>query len=286
MSPSVPVPQPVVARPLRRPGGLPPLFLISAPEVNALGYVALSRCLPAEESPYDVQARRGAFPPPRREYEPEEIAALGAAYLAAIRAVQPEGPYLLAGMCAGGHIAFEIARRLESGGERVALLALLDTWPVENSSRYPLVLFEALRGRLRRLPGEGRLAWVRRIAGQAARLLAARLGRDPARPASTDFDRWRARVWPGRSFVPPRYRGEITVLAAGRQAYYRLRDPTLGWAARSDRPVQVHILPGDHQSLLRAPNVGAVAEALAGCVAEARELHGRPAPARATRRLG
>ena len=44
--------------------------------------------------------------------------------LQAIRQAQEEGPYFLAGTCNGGMVAYEIARRLRSEGETVALLAL------------------------------------------------------------------------------------------------------------------------------------------------------------------
>ena len=59
-----------------------------------------------------------------------------------IVAHQPEGPYALAGYSLGGIIAFEMARQLRRSGQQVALLALLDSYPVtpEQSSleRVPL----------------------------------------------------------------------------------------------------------------------------------------------------
>ena len=54
------------------------------------------------------------------------IAEMAAYHVGKVRSVQPRGPYLLAGMCAGGVIAYEMARQLQSQGERVALVALLD----------------------------------------------------------------------------------------------------------------------------------------------------------------
>lgn len=48
-------------------------------------------------------------------------------YVAAIRAVQPQGPYWLGGYCMGGLVAFEMARRLVTAGEQIASLLLLDT---------------------------------------------------------------------------------------------------------------------------------------------------------------
>jgi thioesterase domain-containing protein len=48
-----------------------------------------------------------------------------AAYFAAqIKAFQPNGPYLIAGYCAGGAIAFELARQLVRSGSTVNLVAL------------------------------------------------------------------------------------------------------------------------------------------------------------------
>jgi len=44
-----------------------------------------------------------------------------------MRRVQPAGPYVLVGHSLGGRVAFEVARRLEGAGDRVALVAVLDT---------------------------------------------------------------------------------------------------------------------------------------------------------------
>ena len=57
----------------------------------------------------------------------DEVPALAAHYLAALRQHQPQGPYRLGGWSSGGTIAFEMARQLEAEGEQVACLALLDT---------------------------------------------------------------------------------------------------------------------------------------------------------------
>lgn len=50
-------------------------------------------------------------------------------YLDAIRQVQPHGPYLLAGYSLGGLVTLEMAQRLIADGEKVALLAMLDSYP-------------------------------------------------------------------------------------------------------------------------------------------------------------
>ena len=51
---------------------------------------------------------------------------MAACYLGAVRRVQPEGPYRLAGWSLGGQIAFEMARRLREQGQVVDTLVLFD----------------------------------------------------------------------------------------------------------------------------------------------------------------
>ncbi|WP_245687670.1 non-ribosomal peptide synthetase [Rhodococcus phenolicus] len=62
---------------------------------------------------------------------PGSIPELAARYVDRIRAVQPDGPYHLLGWSAGGTIAHEMAVQLREAGQRVALLALLDTFTPE-----------------------------------------------------------------------------------------------------------------------------------------------------------
>ncbi|MEO6086808.1 MAG: thioesterase domain-containing protein [Umezawaea sp.] len=64
-----------------------------------------------------------------RERPSLSIVEMAARYLREIRAVQPHGPYLLVGPCAGGRVAYEVARQLEEVGERVAVLALINAMP-------------------------------------------------------------------------------------------------------------------------------------------------------------
>jgi thioesterase domain-containing protein len=51
---------------------------------------------------------------------------LATAALAALRQVQPHGPYYLIGDCLGGKLAYQLALALKDAGEEVAFLGLLD----------------------------------------------------------------------------------------------------------------------------------------------------------------
>jgi 3-oxoacyl-(acyl-carrier-protein) synthase/thioesterase domain-containing protein/acyl carrier protein len=52
-------------------------------------------------------------------------------YVACVREVQPEGPYVIGGYSFGGNVAFEMALRLQHAGEHIARIVLLDSHPPE-----------------------------------------------------------------------------------------------------------------------------------------------------------
>jgi acetoacetyl-CoA synthetase len=62
--------------------------------------------------------------------EPSESIEEMARYsLDAVKQLQPHGPYLLVGYSLGGLVTLEMARQLNTAGESVALLAMLDSYP-------------------------------------------------------------------------------------------------------------------------------------------------------------
>lgn len=65
----------------------------------------------------------------RRERVQTSIGELAEGYLAELLEIQPTGPYLLGGLCNGGMIALEMARRLAATGRQVAFTAFVNTIP-------------------------------------------------------------------------------------------------------------------------------------------------------------
>jgi thioesterase domain-containing protein len=259
-------------------GARRPLFLIGVPGVNALGYVALARGLPAEQPVYVVQPTRRGRLFPSEGIGPggrDEYPILAEEYLASIRTVQPEGPYFLAGSCDGAFVAFEMTRRLEAEGQRVAVLAIVDTWPLENTAIYPLVMVKVWERRWQETEPAQRRALVRRkaaeVIGRGAAIVRARvLGQEPPAappvkptPYTLRPARWRARLWPGPEFRTPVVQAPIVVLRVPEQPYWRIRDHALGWRGRTRGAVTVHVLSGDHLNWARAPHVAGFSRALA-----------------------
>ncbi len=109
--------------PIRRGGDAAPLFYVHPMGGNVLCYVQFAQHLPEGRPFYALQAFGvDAGTEPVRGME--EIARR---YIAAIRRVQPEGPYHLGGWSFGGFVAFEMARQLREEGQEVGSLVVLDT---------------------------------------------------------------------------------------------------------------------------------------------------------------
>ncbi len=104
-------------------GRKPPLFCVCAGDGNATGFAALARRLPNDQPLYAFQPRGLNGNAPLHTSVP----AAAKHYVRQLRRRQPRGPYLLAGRCLGASIAYEMARRLTSKGEEVALLVALDS---------------------------------------------------------------------------------------------------------------------------------------------------------------
>ncbi|MFL5859610.1 MAG: non-ribosomal peptide synthetase, partial [Solirubrobacteraceae bacterium] len=67
----------------------------------------------------------------REQFSEEEsphawVQAIAAQYVREMRALQPSGPYIIIGACAGGHIALEMAQQLHAGGAEMSRLIMID----------------------------------------------------------------------------------------------------------------------------------------------------------------
>ncbi|MFD7667825.1 amino acid adenylation domain-containing protein [Streptomyces sp. NPDC059788] len=113
--------------PLRTGGSRPPLFCVHPSGGLSWCYAGLLRHLGPDIPVYGLQAGGLA----RRAALPATFEEMVADYVGQIRAVQPAGPYHLLGWSLGGALAHAIAVRLQARGERVALLAMLDSRPID-----------------------------------------------------------------------------------------------------------------------------------------------------------
>ena len=207
--------------------------------------------------------------------------ALAGACVREIRAAAP-GPYILVGDCMGGVLAFEMARRLRDEGERVALLALLDTpfpgigrrWRAWLRSCAPRadrlwsrigyfagrVRYHA--GVVRALP-RGRLAYLRRIGGVGAR------GIDPPADGRRRQSLARRASYLGSlaAWRPRRFDGPARIVECAR---WSERGHGAAWA-RLAADSRRRTVDGDHAGFL-LEHGGEVGAILSEWIAEAAEL--------------
>jgi len=116
--------------PIRPQGHLPPLFLVH-PIGGEVAYARnLAPWLDAGLPIYGLAAS-GILEGEEPVRSVEEMAGR---YIRAIREVQPDGPYYLAGYSAGGSIAYEMAHQLVGADETVAFLGLIDTTCVDGTA--------------------------------------------------------------------------------------------------------------------------------------------------------
>ncbi|MFF5970812.1 amino acid adenylation domain-containing protein [Streptomyces sp. NPDC012769] len=114
-----------VLLPLRARGTKPPLFCVHPAAGISWVYSGLLRHLDPDRPVHGLQARglRGG--------SPSSVTEIAEDYVREIRAVQPEGPYHLLGWSFGAVVAQAMAVALQSAGQEVALLALLDGLPAD-----------------------------------------------------------------------------------------------------------------------------------------------------------
>jgi thioesterase domain-containing protein len=248
--------------PVRVSGDRMPFFCVHGAGGNVLNLHDLSRHLPPGRPFHGLQARGVDG----KEAPFASIEEMATAYLAAIREVQPRGPYFLGGYCGGGLVALEMSQALLAAGERVALLVLIDSpspLPIPSGSKLGRWSRTLAAESSRNLLMRASLKWRRDIG--AARFAAA-LRYHQARGGAIPHelrDQWMTGEFMRiavRYRVRP-YPGKVVLLLArdGRSDEH----PEVGWAHIAGGGLLVDRIPGDHRSLAKEPHVRVLAARLA-----------------------
>jgi len=260
-----------------------PFFLVAGMFGNVLNLRHLAHLLGTDRPFYGLQAR-GLY----GDQAPHDDLVIAARdYIAEIRAVQPHGPYMLGGFSGGGITALEIAQQLQAAGDQVSLLVMLDTpLPV----RRTLALADRLLIQWQELR-EGGIGYVMRWAGNRLRWeIAKRKGTtNTAQETDHDFHNaaieaafmhsvlcYKLRKWAGPLvlFRPPlvgKWQVAASRLISSERAYVTHDNDWGDWAER----LEVHEVPGDHDSMVLEPNVRVLAAGMKRCI-ETAERRGTP----------
>ncbi|MEG3877084.1 amino acid adenylation domain-containing protein [Microcoleus sp. herbarium7] len=195
----------------------------------------------------------------------EEMAAF---YIAAVREVQPQGPYFLGGWSFGGLVAFEMAQQLQEAGEKVALLAVLDTLAPIAANQISFwegckfLLTTGLRSVWPFLLDYFRLlAAADDFYGKSLISRIAQLNK-VIKPIFAVFQ---ANSKATQAYAPLLYENKITLVRSTSQISTGDRDFTLGWGELTNDKVEVIRVPGNHLSMLGKPHVEVLAQQLKQC---------------------
>jgi acyl-CoA synthetase (AMP-forming)/AMP-acid ligase II/thioesterase domain-containing protein/NAD(P)-dependent dehydrogenase (short-subunit alcohol dehydrogenase family)/acyl carrier protein len=263
----------------------PPLFLIHDADGETILYRSLALALPGT-SVFALKPHAALH---------TSVEQMSKYYIDQIREAQPEGPYMVGGLCAGGVIAFDIACRLQAARQDVPLVVLLDA----ADSRAPKAsLGEERANRLRSTFKEG--GFNRRSLVTLGRKMRNAIKYEVEQRVIRIKNRLKIsllRETQGRGMKPPRllkdlsprtlyefaqerhepgtFKGQLLLFRAtkadavqmaegfdDRPAIETIADPLLGWAHRATNGVEVVDVPGGHSSMLQPPNVTVLAEEL------------------------
>jgi thioesterase domain-containing protein len=243
-----------VISPIQRGNGGLPLFAVAAPGVEILGHVLLARHM-GDQPVYKIQ---GHHRPSEREflYSDDELQGLALDYIDALRVFQPRGPYCLAAMCEGAHIAEKMVRELEARSEEVALFAIIDTWVLQNQwvrSRWLLYRCSRILSSTVRHLCTGQWSLLGRVVATYLRGLLTGGAGSPYAEA----------VWPGKDFRPGTFRAPVLLFRQPAYPYYFVNDPEMGWGKRCLSQVETCVVPCGHEEMLRKPFVAGVGQRLA-----------------------
>jgi len=276
---------------LLKPGGPgPALFLVHDGVGDTLVYQNLARRMPEMVKVIGIDPHGTGYCPILHTRIPD----MAAYYVQQIRQIQPEGPYLLGSLCAGGMIAFEMALQLEAKGLPVGFVALLDA-PGPRSKLKTWLLHKRRLARFAALGqasvASSRLSHILNVSAKAARKLKNLVAYESSTRARSlsEFLRFRLlRRVLDRGRPVPRFLQGISVetvlrfarkdysparLLEGRALLFRatvgegddepvasqISDPLLDWGGRVEGELGIFDMPGGHSSILHEPYVEEVA---------------------------
>jgi amino acid adenylation domain-containing protein len=248
---------------------------------GVLRYQKLSQFLGPEQPSYGLVAPPEPF---------TRIEVMAAHYIKTMRTIQPVGPYHLGGYCFGGVVAFEMAQQLQSAGEEVALLALLDSSPPNvvaerNHSRNGFNSIGALPKKLQKFFKQDRKQ-MRTSLERKAKKLRGKLRAlfDGSIPESTngaaledvidmanypaDYKHYAEVHWDALNHYTPKFfDGKITLIESTNSPMSG--SPGVIWKTLA-RDLEIRSILATHETMLEEPHVQIVAAELNECLKRCR----------------
>jgi thioesterase domain-containing protein len=218
-------------------------------------------------------------------------------FIKEVKKVQPEGPYYLLGYCAGGVLAYEMARQLSNSDDIIDFLGIIDLMAPTYVYRPDMRSLKVLIGRIPVVisniagapPGK-RIKRALSLPGAAVQFVKYLFQRPPAKDekhgaAASPYPDWIeampdpyrqtaiANFQAYRKYIMKPYRGSLALLlfettADGfEDAIYR--SPSLGWEKFVDGNIKTYRIHGNHISIVTQPSAKELTEDIEECLAKA-----------------
>ena len=259
--------------PFRTSGKRPPIFCPCGGGGDVfIDYEDLALALPEDQPFYAFGV------PPFEEGEPiPTVEKLASIYVSKVREIQKHGPYRLCGYSFGGLVAYEMALILAGQGEEIEIVALLDALhptfsknlSIKEQAKFQLTYLSNRLARYRQNLMLGRIDLIfhdasrfvfhnaKRIFWRNTRRVLTKLGRPIPNFVRSDkmilVSAWNL-------YHPRNSNGRVVLFtAADRPPEYDV-DRSLGWKASAVGSFNIHVVPGDHHSMLHPPHVHVLVE--------------------------
>ncbi|HOY76316.1 MAG TPA: SDR family NAD(P)-dependent oxidoreductase [Hyphomonadaceae bacterium] len=241
-----------------RPGiaGQTPVFCIHGSRGNVLVFKPFADRVRPEQPVYALQAAGVDG-----KMEPDQtIEVMARRYLAAIRQVQPTGPYMFAGYSGGGVIGYEMARMLREEGLETSMLMLIDTLePEQMRHRITLLdrLFNFHRVKLFRFAQLPYVLWKSRVRPLVRKLLGVKdlpHMRTPLEEASEEVDRAYKKAQQAYQ-TPPADIDVVLIRAMDARIEFRRSGPTLGWSRFVRGNIRTFDVDAEHHLIFMEPSL-------------------------------
>lgn len=274
---------------LQPSGSEPPVFCVHPVAGVVFPYYELA-CLLGEKQPvYGLQSVGFGDD----EQPLTSIEEMAAHYIKDLRAVQPTGPYHIIAWSFGALVAFEMAVQLEKAGEKVDLLAVIDT-PPPSLNKIGNVFLALKFISMSLLPYIWPYVYDYLELSLAAdqskpRNLVQRVGKKLWKLTQTKFKSRQAprsellmksrqpnvnrllrvvlkNFLASGDYVPSVYADKIHLFRTNKKLWGVEQDNTLGWRHFAKKGVEIHQIQGHHLNVLRTPNVQVLAQKLKACL--------------------
>ncbi|MCF6388150.1 alpha/beta fold hydrolase [Mycobacterium sp. MBM] len=220
-----------------------PIFCFSGAGASSLCFVPFTERVGAKTAVYALEPKGLE----KRAIPDLSVQAAARRHVVNLRRIQPHGPYILVGHSLGSHIALEAARLLESAGETVELLVMLDPWLSPQAAKQAGAGLPDVRVTIQEtMPTDIKSWWEHQKKMPLAGLI---VGDHQRKTAAIE----EVGIMTGLRYVPQPWSGRALVVLS----HLNKDDPRL-WPRIITGDLTVRHLECTHMSIVREPHIGAV----------------------------